>query len=1082
MNLKIISAGAGSGKTYRLTHELVQLLKSGVRAGGIIATTFTTKAAAELQERVRVKLLEEGLTDEANDLANALIGTVHSLGVKLLKRFAFEAGVSPEVAIIADEDQQVMFNKSLATVLTNERIQQMEFFGDRLGLNKNGRYDWRLEVKKICDVARSNDFSTEVLEKSKSLSFQTFEQFLSPVSDQPASFFVQRLKSLLQETIDRLENNEDETKVTAAAKDTLSTSLNLLNLKGELNWHDWVRIAKLSTGAKSRDDISELIDFAKTHDAHPEFHADIRNFIFGIFEIAIEAIREYDFYKKQRGLIDYIDMEIQVKRLLDKPKVREVLSAELDLLMVDEFQDTSPIQLEIFFKLSNIAKHSVWVGDPKQSIYGFRGADPKLMQEIIKAAGGIKPEDIQEYSWRSRQDLVHLSNALFSKAFTEIPVEQIVLKPKRTKLDNPADPNFKAEPLEMDDAVIHWHFQYDGEGRMPGRPWMENCIAHAVKLMLERETFIFPKNAKTTRELQPGDIAILCRSNHECQEIAEALHRAGLKAAISRNGLLLTAEARLILACLKFILNRADSLSIAEILLLAARMEIETIIENRLDYLERRKLKNGLPPWASEFPIIEQLNRLRAQVEELSGAEILNLTLEELDLHRIISGWGKVPQRMDNIDELRKLALQYEEACNRLHTAASLGGMLLWLNELESNVQDTQGSGEGQEAINVMTYHKSKGLEWPVVICHSLEGKLKDNVWGVNIISETNTIDLDNILGNRWLRYWINPYADQQSNTPLLERINDSEVKGQATQQALQEDTRLLYVGITRARDYLIFPTRDKPVCWLNRIWHGGDESNPTLDPASFETPWEWVGETILKDTPGELVFPRDFPHTDIIEGAIRFFEERAGKNFYAPYQIDLNQETFNTDYSLKISPPAVYNSAVSLQDDANQYSLAKMLKAFFVADHLDYQPEARLEMAEAFALRYDLVEFVDAQEMVDRATAFYDFLKNNFTIKKAHRKYPLTFHYQNRKFEKIVDYILETEDGLVLIQNSGFAGGEKSWNKKSKELADFLYLSSLATRDIFGTQATKLYVHFILGGALQQVAIQPRVVAGKLF
>jgi len=110
MNIKIISAGAGSGKTFRLTEEMVRLLKEGVRPNGIIATTFTNKAAAELQERVRVRLLEEGLTEAANDLTNALIGTVHGLGVKLLKRFAFEAGVSPEVNIIADEDQQILFN------------------------------------------------------------------------------------------------------------------------------------------------------------------------------------------------------------------------------------------------------------------------------------------------------------------------------------------------------------------------------------------------------------------------------------------------------------------------------------------------------------------------------------------------------------------------------------------------------------------------------------------------------------------------------------------------------------------------------------------------------------------------------------------------------------------------------------------------------------------------------------------------------------------------------------------------------------------------------------------------------------
>lgn len=1077
MKLKIISAGAGSGKTYRLTQEMVQLLKSGVRAGGIIATTFTTKAAAELQERVRVKLLEEGLSDEANDLTNALIGTVHGLGVKLLKRFAFEAGVSPEVAIIADEDQQAMFNKSLSTVLTNERINQMDIYSNRLGLTKQEQNDWRLEVKKLCDIARVNDFSIAVLEKSKSRSFQSFQQFLSPVSDRPADYFNNHLKTLLQETISRLQNNQDETKTTSAAIDAFKGFLNTLNLKGELNWHEWVKIAKINVGARSREDAEDLKNFAQQHDTHPHFHQDIQNFTFALFDIAIEAIKEYDLYKKQRGLIDYIDMEIQVKRLLDNPKVREVLSGELDLLMVDEFQDTSPIQLEIFLKLSKIAKHSIWVGDPKQSIYGFRGADPKLMQEIIKATGGVKPEDIQGFSWRSREDIVHLSNALFTKAFSAIPEEQIVLKPKRTKLDNPNDPNFKAEPLEMGDAIIHWNFQYDGEGRLPARPWMENCIANSLQLLLERETYIFQPEKKTKRLLRPGDVAILCRANHECLTVAEALHRAGIKAAISRNGLLATAESKLILACLKFILNQSDSLSVAEILLLAARMDIETIIENRLDYLDRRKQGNFVQAWAAENPIIEQLHSLRHQVAELSGSEILNLVLEELDFRRIISSWGKVQQRMDNIDELRRLALQYEEACNRLHTAASLGGMLLWLNELQNNELDMQGSGEGPDAVNVMTYHKSKGLEWPVVICHSLETGLRDNVWGVNIVSETATIDLDNILGNRWLRYWINPYSDQQHHTPLVERINASEEKRLATEQALQEDARLLYVGITRAKDYLIFPTRDKPTSWLNRIWHNGDESIPTLDPASYETPWQWQGMPVMKDTPSDLIYPRDFTHAEIREGNIRYFDEPSGKNFYPPYRIDLNLETFSGDYQSNIAAPVAYAPAVSVQDEADQYTLAKMLKAFFIADNLKYPPETRMEMAQAFAERYQLTEAIETDDITRASAAFFNYLKSAFTIKKVYRKYPVSFHYKGRLFEKIIDFILETDDGLVIIQNSGFAGGEKNQNKKAKELADFLFLAELAIHSVFGENNIKSFVHFILAGALQQVLIQQKVV-----
>ncbi|MDV7390557.1 UvrD-helicase domain-containing protein, partial [Arthrospira platensis SPKY1] len=99
----------------------------------------------------------------------------------------------------------------------------------------------------------------------------------------------------------------------------------------------------------------------------------------------------------------------------------------------DEFQDTSPIQLEIFLKLSRLANQSIWVGDPKQSIYGFRGAEPRLMQAIIRQTGGIRPENILAHSWRSREDIVLLNNALFTRTFSDMPAEQIVLSPKREK-------------------------------------------------------------------------------------------------------------------------------------------------------------------------------------------------------------------------------------------------------------------------------------------------------------------------------------------------------------------------------------------------------------------------------------------------------------------------------------------------------------------------------------------------------------------------------------------------------------------------------------------------------------------------
>lgn len=1074
MNLKIISAGAGSGKTYRLTQEMVQLLKGTVRASGIIATTFTNKAAAELQERVRVKLLEEGLSQQADELTNALIGTVHGLGVKLLHRFAFEAGVSPEVDIIADEDQQVLFNLSLSTVLTEDRVRAMEQLSDHLGLNKREHYDWRKEVKALTDVARANDFSIAVLQKSKQLSFETFQFFLGEINPQSREYFNETLRKHLEESIERLENNEDSTKKTQGVLNLLRGFRNELQLRGKLYWYQWAKIAKLDVGAKSKDDIIDLKEYAQNHDTHPQFHQDIQDFIGHIFDIAIAAIEEYDRYKKNRGLIDYTDMEVLVNQLLDNEQVRQVLEDEIDLLMVDEFQDTSPLQLEIFLKLSRLANHSVWVGDPKQSIYGFRGADPRLMQAIITKVGGVKPEDIQEYSWRSREDIVYVTNAIFTKAFSDLPSKQIALKAKRKKLADQESVNKKNEPIELGDALVHWHFQFDGEGkRLPAKPWTENCIANSIKTFLQQDHKILPKEAKEYRKVQAGDIAILCRSNIGCQIMAEALHRAGLKAAISRTGLLQTAESKLILACLKFILNHYDSLSIAEILLLSGAKTIEAILEDRLAYLEKVKEQSIREKWAEDNPFIQRLNELRDQVVELSSTEILNLLLEELDLRRIIVGWGKIEQRLANVDVLRKLALKYEEACNRLHSAASLGGFLLWLNDLENNDADLQGSGENPDAVNVLTYHKSKGLEWPIVICHHLEGNLRADVWGMELVADSEEVNLENVLGNRWLRYWVNPYSDQFRRTNLEEKINASVAKAEKTKLALQEEARLLYVGITRARDHLIFPSTSRPTKWLNRVWHNGQEDYPTLDHNTHESPWEWNGNFLNIQTE-TFLYPRDFTYTSPEENNVLFQEEQLGKKDYTNYFFDLKTESFDPTLKCRCLPIKKFSVPILLKEDFDKYILSKLLKAFITADRPEYGFVDRLEMATAFIDRYEANEMIAPKTLLLHTNNWLSYLNSNFNIEKTHRKYPIRYSQNGRLFRTIIDLIIETPEGLILIQNSGFAGDEKNWNKKAKDLGNWLQFSKAALQEVFDEPRVRTFVNFVLGSGLIEVEFTP--------
>jgi ATP-dependent helicase/nuclease subunit A len=1058
VNLKIISAGAGSGKTYRLTNEMVSLLQQGVRPDGIIATTFTAKAAAELMERVRVKLLHENMPEAAESLPEALIGTVHSLGTRLLKRFAFEAGVSPEVEIIAEEDARFLFNQSLSSILKPARIGKMLHLSNKLGLTKRKTdFDWRDEVRTVTEVAEANDFSYETLQESKRLSIASFSALLPKTSPNTADFFTEQLKYELTACIERLSENEDTTKKKESVLANLRAMRNELNLRGYLAWHQWAKISKEDIGKKSTKDFEALQLFVLQHNTHPDFHKDINDFISNIFDIAAEAMHEYAAYKKRRGLIDYTDMEVQVKRLLEHPRVQETIQAEFDLLLVDEFQDTSPIQLDIFLKLAKLVKYTIWVGDPKQSIYGFRGAEPRLMQAIIQQTGGIKTEDILECSWRSREDIVLASNVIFTKAFTNLPPEQIVLHPKRLKT---------ADAPEMTDALIHWHFNLDSEKGRVTNEWFNASVAEAIRQLLARGITILPKGEKIHRLARAGDIAILCRSNYECTNMAKSLHAAGLQAAIARNGLLHTAEAKLILACLKFLLNKYDTLSVAEILLLADAQAIEQIIEDRLAYLEQLETEKPDVRWAEKNPFILKISELRPQVVELSSTELLDLLLEELDLRRIVARWGSAEQRLANTDMLRRFAADYENACNRLHSAASLGGYLLWMNDIANAQKDKQASGENLDAVNVMTYHKSKGLEYPITICHALDNDLKETLFGVNIVAESEEVDLDNVLKNRWMRYWVNPYADQIARTELSLRIDDSPARAEARRHALAEEARLLYVGITRARDYLILPTTNKGTSWLNRVWNEGNGELPTLDANTHECPFVWNAQILQKYTE-KFYFGKDLgAQENLTSPDIRYFEPRAGRAKHAAATINLSEEAASSH--AVINNPFQYASPIHIPKKINTIQALRAAHIFMAADSLELEVAERNQIATRILERLGIKNDWNIAPIVQNSNAllahFQLVLGGNA---ETYQHYPICGQHKKRNFDTFVDFIFETKEAIIFIQNHHEVVEMKRMKAKAADLATFLHVIS---KKLGNGKAVRNFVHFSLLGAVVEV------------
>lgn len=1007
-------------------------MQGDVRPECIVATTFTQKAAAELQERVRVRLLEAGQTDAANALSSALIGTVHSIGIRMLQRFAFEAGVSPLVEVIDASDGQRLFNESLAQVLTESRIERMNELADRLGLTKKSfgdAYDWRRDVHAVTDVARANNFSAAVLLDSKRRSWDTFQQMLPPAQATDALTWNNRLVHHIDQAIAALEANDaDTTKVTRDGVETLRSMQYQLQSRGALDWHEWVKLGKVKVSAKSRDLIEPLCTFVRTHDEHAVFQADVHGFMDMVFDISADALEEFQTYKKKRGLIDYTDMEAYISRLLRLPTVQEVLRGELDLLLVDEFQDTSPIQLDIFLQLSRLARRSIWVGDPKQSIYGFRGAEPALMQAIVDATGGIQEDNILRKSWRSRPDLVYTVNAVFTRAFAGLPADQVALEPAFSH-ETEAETAF-ASGTTLPAALQHWHFKNEADERKAPKEWFYGAVAEQVFVTLQRAWPVFDKKRKNLRPLKPGDIAVICRSNAECMAMAEALNQAGLKASMARIGLLETPEARLVIACLKYLLSSQDALSAAEILILTGTQNLEALVVDRVEWLYAAQLADTRPkPWASTQPMLLILNELRSKAADLSASEVLNLLLDELDLRRTAAAMGATHQRLDNIDALRKLALDYETACVRLHAAATLGGFLLWMTDLASGKADAQGFSEHPEAVNVLTYHRSKGLEYPLTVCMSMEQPLREKVWGVNLASD-GPPDLTDILANRWIRFWINPYADQLQGTRLQETIESSAIWMEATRQALDEEARLLYVGLTRARDYLVFPTTVKGTAWLNRVFHAGDGDVPTLDPHQSETPFVWNGQWMQAET--NIIWRGSEPGERASEVETVWFPPPSkGRPTFTrqPHRIDHLTEV--SPVALLSGTPQSFASWLPFEGALPEYAhtvLRNCLSAATADRNAVVTTQLRLHATD---------DQLKAAAVLRQVDAFVVHREKNYPGAVATAQYPLEGWYAQRWLKFKIDLLLETPEVRVAVFVAPFAEGMKKWQSVAKPLVN---------------------------------------------
>ncbi len=814
MAVRFVSAGAGSGKTYRLTRLLHEALTTGrARPGGVIATTFTRKAATELRERVRGDLLQQGEFALATAMGQARIGTVNSVCGALVERFTFEAGLAPEQQVLDENQTAALIGEAIDAVSAGDVLRELVALARRLGIES-----WEADLQAVMSTARANDVVAADLATSGPRNARDLlAHFPQPTTRDLDQQLVQAIDAALP-VLEQAGSTKKNTGVyLALIRDTRRRVRD-----GSAAWADWVRLAKAEPEKGLLDAAQAVTDAAGQFATHRRLHEDITQYLTRLFSFAALALEAYAQRKRELAALDFVDQERLFLGLLDQPAVVQALSEELDLLLVDEFQDTSPIQLELFVRLAQIARETVWVGDIKQAIYGFRGSDAELMRAVIAALpalGGSK--EILAESRRSRPPLVRLVNAAFVPAFApQLTAAEVALQPVREE----AVDDVPFQTWSLGGKNIDLRFA---------------ALAAGIRTWMAEGYQIVDRATGAIRPAHFGDIAILARSNDSVQNIAAALRAARVPWATQQAGLLATPEAVLAVACLRRLNDPRDTLATAEIVSLADSLEPEHWLTDRLRYLAAGgQGSQWLEAGDERHPLIQRLAELRDQLPLLSPSAALELVITQGELAGRVLRWspdelvGRV--RLANLQAVLGMAAAYEDYCQARSQPATVAGLILWLQAQAKEDLDLLAEPP-VAAVKVMTHHAAKGLEWPIVILLDLEKDIKDRLWSVQARSEA-TLDVAAPLRGRWVRYWPWPFGAQKK-VDLADSIAAEPAGVEARRVAVEEAKRLLYVSMTRARDCLIlaFPAKSPSGEWLDAL--GAPWLTPEVPGAALHLP-----------------------------------------------------------------------------------------------------------------------------------------------------------------------------------------------------------------------------------------------------
>lgn len=784
-------AGAGSGKTYVLMKRFVQILRSDVSVNptNIVAITFTRKAADEIKGRVR-QAVSECVEQAQNDLErlrwqehlqkveSAPISTIHSLCSRILRDNPVETQLDPEFTILEDFEAQDFFKETLQQYL-------------RKNIKENAA------LRRLVQTYGVNSFVNQVTALGDKLSElvredNLAEPYLKAKEELPA--LQQKLFAALREVIEAREALGAKTKgrqtLTEAAGllDEMQKQLlapepdcSLLDASGVVKVSGKALAAELTNLKNLRQELNNVLLNAKGCDLVQDWLAVLQEFY------ACLSAR-----KQENNVLFNDDLDLlAIEHLQKNEALRQKYQERYKYIMVDEFQDTNERQRQLIYllcgnKLDNTNNLFI-VGDVKQSIYRFRHADVsvfnKVKEDIAQNAGqnlGMKT------NFRSTQSIVESCNTAFCQLM-DLPKEEICLEHHEGANTGGAKVCLLQVPYKSKD---------DDLGAKEDK-WQKE--AQAIAAYLQQEL------PKVEPQLRPGaSKAILLRAMTHCEILRQTLQGYGINCVVVKGkGFYEQQEVLDILNLLAALHNRYASLELAGALRSnyfglddAALTQLFWQTENDkplwdvLQAVGSGELQLNLQPeqQALAMHAAERLRSLRQAAALMALPELFAQLWDELKPEFVLSQQENGPSKLANVKKLRRLAQQYCQT-----KQASLAEWLQNVKDMRaSSSKEPAATVQSDDALQIMTIHNSKGLEFDLVILPQLDKSVKGDTASIKYLPGKE--------GEQGLLGIKVPDKEMQlQNSGVYEqaKARDSELEE-------EESRRLLYVAMTRAQKQLL--------------------------------------------------------------------------------------------------------------------------------------------------------------------------------------------------------------------------------------------------------------------------------------